>query len=109
MNAAIAPNIIGKTRFQQSIPQKCANGYEVAKGLNEAGAHGNNAPHKGKAWQPDARCDLLQDEITWDLAEDVSGVEDGKARVILVIGDVNLIFEAVKSGVAHVGPVEERA
>lgn len=81
----------------------------MREGLDEARAHGHDAPEKRQTRQPDAGRDFLQDQVARDLAEDVRGVEHGEARVVLVVRDADLVLEAVESRVAHVRPVEEGA
>lgn len=94
---------------RQCIPKKRTNSHEMIESLDEPRAHSDDTPDEGKTWQPDAGRDLLQDEITRDLAEDVRGVVDREANVVLVVGDANLVLEAVQSRVTHVRPVEEGA
>ncbi|KAK5633730.1 hypothetical protein RRF57_009444 [Xylaria bambusicola] len=81
----------------------------MGKGLDEARAHGDDAPEEGQTRQPDAGRDLFEDEVARDFAEDVRRVEDGEADVVLVVRDADFVLETVKTRVAHVGPVEEGA
>jgi hypothetical protein len=81
----------------------------MSEALDEPSAHGDNAPKEGKARQPNAWRDLFQDQIARDFSEDVSGIENGEAGIILVISDANLLLEAEESGVAHIRPVEKGA
>lgn len=119
-------------------PEEGPHAHEPRKVLDEAEAHGDDAPGAGQEREPHPRRDLLQDQIAGHLAakkkerirvsvfrlprgrgqdvikaalspEDVARVEDGQPHVVLVVGDVYVILEAVQSRIANVGAVEERA
>ena len=74
--------------------------------LREPRPQRQQPPAETRGRQPDARRDLLQNQIIRDLAEHVSAVEDGVDLVQLGSGEVQVFFHAADVGVVEVRAVQ---
>ena len=62
-----------------------ADDHDLLGVSGECGAEREDAPYQACCWEPDARSDFLEDQIVWDLPEQVASVEhteDGQNGVI---------------------------
>lgn len=51
--------------------------------------------------------DLLDQEVGRNLREDVRNVQDGQGDPVVVVGQLEILDQAVELGIAYIRPVEE--
>ena len=71
-----------------ATPSRQAHGVELARGADERGAAGDDAPGDEDAADPDAGADLVEDEVAGDFEEEVAEEEDAGAEAVDAVANL---------------------
>lgn len=91
-------------RFADALEE--ADGHDGARVVHGGRHHGQAAPEDHHEREPDARLDVVQRQVGWDLAEHVADGEAGVDDAELVAYEAEVFFHAGDVGIGEVGSVE---
>jgi hypothetical protein len=83
-----------------------ADDHDLPGMVHESGAESEKAPCHAGGGQPDSRADFLHDQVVWNLAEEISAIEDRVDLVELCAFEVEVFSGSRDVGIVQIGSVE---
>ena len=80
--------------------------HDVSWMMGSSSDHGESSPNDHHAREEDARFEVVEGEVGRDLADDISGGEDGIDLIILVSLEPKLLFHATDIRIRQVRAIK---